>query len=723
MSQDYTNELHPEMMGIQGLNPFSRHNSASRSYMFGSHISQRLVIEGAEEKRIQTGMELEFGKHTFNVKMPADGQIIKVIHRYPKGIDQDSLPYNPETVVIYENDETKEIDYISIPYYASYHQFFGYKYDIKDAVTKLRPGAYIAKDTIFADSPGVSENGGYMFGTNMNVAFMSVPSVSEDGVLISRSALQKLKFRIYETRVVEFGAGQFPLNLYGSKDEYKPFPDINGPIREDGVLMMLRNYDNDLMPVEMSIFDTMEPDFTFDKGIYARGGDGRIVDIKVVKNNNPVRQLPEGMSGHTERYAKALLKFHKEIVNTEQRLRYERKQKFGESKLKLSPRFHRLIVESLAIVNYNEAKHKQNLNLLYRKAPIDEYRIEFVVEYVMTPTIGFKISDQHGGKGVIVKIEDDDKMPIDADGNRADIVMDSASVISRMNLGRLYEHHINSVIRDVAKTIRNILGVQAKISAARLTQISPDIIQHAYMHLMRLYQIVCEKQYKFFAHEVSEDEKYEHLASVVNDGIYLYYPTDNNRNTPEVIKNLEKAFKPVYGPVTYTGDSGIQTTTANNVRIAPLYIMLLDKIADDWSSVHSGKLQHFGVLSPTTKSEKFSNPHRNSPVRTIGETEGRIFAGYCGREAIAEMMDRSNNPATQRNVVWNILNSDKPTDIDHVVDRNFIRLGGARPLQLVRHIFGTAGYNIVYEPEAPVSASISEVAPKPIIELKDRKVH
>ena len=124
------------------------------------------------------------------------------------------------------------------------------------------------------------------------------------------------------------------------------------------------------------------------------------------------------------------------------------------------------------------------------------------------------------------------------------------------------------------------------------------------------------------------------------------------------------------------------------------------------------------MLSPTTKSEKFSNPHRNSPVRTIGETEGRIFAGYCGREAIAEMMDRSNNPATQRNVAWSILNAEKPTNINHVVDRDYIRLGGARPLQLVRHIIGTAGYNIVYQPEAPVAPP----QPEPVIERTEPTV-
>ena len=398
MSQEVTNEMHLEMMGIQGLNAFSRHNSASRSYMFGSHISQRLVIEGAEEKRIQTGLEREFARHTFNVKMPANGQIIKIIQRYPKGIDTDSLPFNPETIIIYENDDTKEIDYISIPHFVSYHQFFGYKYDIKESVTsQLRPGAFVSKDTIFADSPGVSENQGYMYGTNMNVAFMSIPSVSEDGVMISKSALEKLKFRIYETRIVEFGAGQFPLNLYGTKDNYKPFPDINDHIREDGVLMMMRSYDNDLMPVELSVYDTMEPDFTFDKGVYVRGGEGRVVDIKVVSNNNPVRQLPEAMCKHVDRYNRALLRFHKEIVETEAKLRYDRKRKFGEAKLKLSPRLHRLVVESLAIVNHSEAKFKQGLNLLYRKAPIDEYRVEFVVEYIMTPGIGFKLTDTQGG--------------------------------------------------------------------------------------------------------------------------------------------------------------------------------------------------------------------------------------------------------------------------------------------------------------------------------------
>lgn len=711
----YVNELHPELLGLHALNPFAKHNSSARSVMFANHFAQRLVIDGADEQRIQSGVAKEFGKYTFSIKMPVNARVIKIIDRYPRGIDISSLNYNPETIVIFENDETKEIDYISIPRHASYHQFFGFKYELKnEALSMLKPGAYIPKDTIFADSPGVSENSGYKFGKNLNVAFMSIPSVSEDGMMICEDVLPSLKFRVYETRVVEFGASQFPLNLYGSVDNYKPFPDIGDYIREDGVLMMLREYDNDLMPVEMSAFDTMEVDFVFDRGVYVRGGQsqyatnndtvkqlgqGRIVDIRVISSNTVNKQLPDKMCAYIEKYERALVKFHQEILQLEAQLRAERKKKFGEAKLKLSPKLHRLMVESLAIVNHNSAKLRQNLSLLYRKAPIDEFRIEFVVEYEIIPNIGYKLTGQSGDKGVIVKIEKRENMPVDEAGNSADLVVDSASTIARMNLGRLYEHYYSAALRDMSKNVCNILGIHKNATPEKLMALNPEVFEKAYSYMLGFYRITSDQQFEMFANRVSQEERYEHIANIVNDGDYLFVPINSQKDSIQVIKELEQFYRPTYGPVSYVGNSGQRVMTKNKIRIAPMYMMLLDKIADDWSSVSSGKLQHFGVLSPMTKHEKFLYPFRNSPVRTIGETEGRIFAGYCGREAIAEMMDRSNSPMTQRNIVHNILTAEQPGNIENVVDRKYIPLGSARPLLLVRHILMCAGMKSVYEPE------------------------
>lgn len=295
-------------------------------------------------------------------------------------------------------------------------------------------------------------------------------------------------------------------------------------------------------------------------------------------------------------------------------------------------------------------------------------------------------------------------MPIDAAGNRAEIVMDAGSTISRMNLGRLYEHYIGGVARDVTVNVLKMLNISPMPLQKALRELTivektqPTVIQQTYSYLMQFYSCVSPRQCQFYS-ELSPAEKLEHLASIVYDGIYLYYPTDNEIDTPDVVKRLEELFKPVYGPVTYTGYSGKQVTTEYPVRVAPLYIMLLEKIADDWSSISSGKLQHFGILSPMTRSEKYAYPYRNTPVKTLGETECRIIAGYCGREAVAEMLDRNNSPTTHKHIVWSILKASQPGNIQSAIDRSLVPLGSNKPNQLVSHIGMCAGWKTVYEPE------------------------
>ena len=48
MSSTYVNELRPELVGVHSFNFGIAHNSPSRSQMMGSHLSQKLVIQGSE---------------------------------------------------------------------------------------------------------------------------------------------------------------------------------------------------------------------------------------------------------------------------------------------------------------------------------------------------------------------------------------------------------------------------------------------------------------------------------------------------------------------------------------------------------------------------------------------------------------------------------------------------------------------------------------------------
>lgn len=705
-NKHYPNELKAEVLGFHAISPFGvNHNSASRGTMASSHFSQKLTLLEGDEKLIQTGFEKEIGKYTFSIKAPVNMRIITVIDRYPQSVGKDAIPMNPEQYIIYEDLDDRSIGCIHVPRYISHHPYFGFELKPTEDMTKVVSGNTIEKDTILMDSMAVCDNGSYRYGVNLNVALMSHPAVSEDGILISEDVLDRLKFKIYDKRVISFGERFWPLNLYGTSEYYKPFPEIGEYIHPSSAIMVLREMDTSLIPVEMSIYDCKEIDHVFDTAIYVRGPNGRVVDIKVYHQDAAITSTPTGMMSEMDKYSRAMTIFHTRIREIESKLRFEHKQRYGTDTLNLKPEFHHLVKESLIYLNWVNKKNKsQNINMMFRKVPLDDYRIEFVIEYDMKPTLGSKLSDHHGAKGVICQIEKPENMPVDEAGNRADIIMDGSSIVNRMNLGRLYEHYINGAIRDITRRIKEKLNINTKIYTKALKEVrniymtNPALILEVHNYAMSFYKITSKIQYEEYT-KLTEGQILEHIAGIVSEGMVLFYPTDNDYESPEIIANIEREFKPVYGPVSYVGNSGKRIITKKKIRIAPIYCMLLEKIADNYSSVSSGRLQHFGVLSPITRAEKHTKPWHNSPVRAIGEPEAGIIAGYAGREAIAELMDRNNNPMTHRYIVRKILESEKPTNISNIVDRNLIPLGGSKPLQLLNHISICSGWKLKYEPE------------------------
>ncbi|MFO6284994.1 hypothetical protein ACLBVW_36075, partial [Pseudomonas aeruginosa] len=54
-------------------------------------------------------------------------------------------------------------------------------------------------------------------------------------------------------------------------------------------------------------------------------------------------------------------------------------------------------------------------------------------------------------KGVICKVMEDEDMPIDENGNRADLIIFGGSTMLRSNYGRIYEHGFGAAARDIAQ--------------------------------------------------------------------------------------------------------------------------------------------------------------------------------------------------------------------------------------------------------------------------------
>lgn len=383
------NELRIETQSSGGINPFTQCDSGAREQMLGGHLSQALVIDGATTRRCLTGIEREFGRYTFNVKMPCDAEIIRVIQKFPTTLGRNSIRENPLYTILFEDVQTNCIDVIQLPRHHSRHQHFGFPYKFKSAVNRLIPGALIPKGTILADSPAVDDLGNYRLGLETNVAFMSVPGIIEDGVEVSEDYVKRLTTHGYETLTASWGEHYYPLNIYGSDEEYKPFPDIGDCVNEAGVLFALRRYDDLLGPIQMTSTALRRIDHTFDRCYWAKPG-ARVVDISVrhdVRRNPP--DTPVGMEAQCRRYYEAENLYYDTLISVYNDL----KRKRGNT-LNISPRFHALLVTAYG---YKPDPAKMKIGQMVKLQPLDDWRVEVTFETTIVPTVGFKLTDFHGG--------------------------------------------------------------------------------------------------------------------------------------------------------------------------------------------------------------------------------------------------------------------------------------------------------------------------------------
>ena len=695
-------ELREDLLSYHACNPFVPTTSASRSYMMSSHHSQRLTLDGGDEKIIQSGLEKQLGENTHSKKCEHDCEVIAIINRY-NGISAGYANALTEKLIIVEDLVTGEIDYIDVPYKHVLQGHFGFKYKWnEDILSAIGPGTVLKEGTILADSPAVTTNSGYKYGLNANIALITLPETDKDGIIISESMSKRLAFKIFETRVVEFGANSFALNLYGDEYNYKPFPDIGEKIKPHSVLMALREYDDKLAPALVSKNDVRDFDPLFDKCVYVRGPgkdiellDGSIVesgivrDIKAYYNPKSKKEVYTNTTGCVDKYINGIKRYYKEIIDCYELLKKNHYAKYKNYELPLSNKFHKLLIDAFAIANPNNDK----LTYTSRNEPTDIYRIEFTIEYTILPGVGYKLSDSFGAKGVIVEVRPDHLMPLSKDGTiRADCIMDPISVISRMNIGRFYDIYLAGCSRRAKSIITNILANEPDVLTA-----PSNLIEEAWNHVLAFTKIFETEQYDYYSKVGNEEEKRLIIKEIIDNEFFIYYKVTSKKKPIELVDEL------VYSPYAAVKDQvwldkdGTPVLSKRPALIAPNYMILLCKTADSYLSVASAKLNHYGLPINIGSSERNRSPYRGSPTKNMSETDTRIYIGYPGRLAAAEMKDRANSITTHEEIYKNILLADKPTNIDEVIDRDRFPFGTDESLTLVDRIMNAAGIEVVYE--------------------------
>ena len=674
-------QVREELLGLHAINPFNISNSSSRNVMLTGHLSQTVTLDNGDEKIIQTGLEKQLGQATFSVSLPNDALILDVVRKY-SGVDANTADEEVGYLVMFKNLDTNEIDCIELPPYHKLDPQFGFKYNYTDNFHNLMKNTIMEKDTILADSPAVSKNSGYKFGVNANMALMSLPAVDEDAVVISESLANRLTHKVYITRVVEFGEDKFPLNLYGDEDNYKAFPNIGESINETGIIMALRDYDSSLSPATTSVNDVRDYNPIFDECTYASGPGGKVVDIKAYKFNSR-KDTYTGTAHGIMKYVNGLKKYYNDIINSYNVCRREHPDTL------VSPRLHRILMDAYALTNGEHDK----LKFTYRKERINMYRIEFTIEYTRKAVVGTKISGLAGGKGVVSAILPDKDMPVYEDGSvRADIIMDPLSINSRMNNGRLYEEFFNGVSRVVKQIILNETLDKGK----PINDLTHEEVDNLWVHVLNVLKIIGNEQYDAYKLAGYKD-KYEILNEIVNEEFYIYYRVSDR--PPYLIVNDFKGtiYEPKPQRVIFKSPNVDKVFTSDEpVMIAPEYVIVLNKTAENFLSTASAKVNHHGLPISDSSKNKVKLPWRNTPVRTLSETDTRIYGSYVGRLGLIELKDRANSIETHREVYKNILYADNPAVMKHTIDRNLFPYGGDAALKIAESVLSVNGAEMVF---------------------------
>lgn len=420
-------EVIEELVGIHAANPFTPNNSSSRSVMYSNMLSQSVTPNdgSGNENIIQSGLDSQFGDNTFSKKFENDSIILGVVKRY-SGVDIHTCSDTVALTVFFEDMVTREVDYIDVPDYFTLHQYFGFKYKWNtDLIENMAVETYVPAGTVIADSPAVKDNKGYAYGLNTNIAYLSLPEISEDGVIVSESYAKRFNFSIFETRVIEFGETSFPLNLYGDEYNYKPFPDIGEKVKDDGLLMAVREYDDLNTMALTSKNDVKDFDPMFDMCSYVKKGTGKVVDIVAYMSPKFKKNVYTNTDNGVMKYVNGLTKYYGDIVDLYEKLESSHYAKTKNFNMAISDKLQRLMVDAYMKSN----RTAKNIKLIHKRSKLDIFRIEITVQIDMQLNPAFKLSTLAASKGVIVEIRPDEEMPYNpVTGERADMVMDPTSI-------------------------------------------------------------------------------------------------------------------------------------------------------------------------------------------------------------------------------------------------------------------------------------------------------
>ena len=401
------------------------YNNSMRSVMFTSHLKQLCNLIKPDFPGFFTNGENTVGAHNSAYKKTKhDMTVFRKIAKYG------DLVENPFVYILFVFDEkTRTYDVWERKDAENLTEVFGYEYN-NEIIDELSEGDLIPENTVVYKSRSYDEYMNYGYGKNVKLMYSLDPYTSEDACVCSESLAKNMTS--IEINKVPIGVNQndILLNIYGTEDHYKPFPDLG-------------EYSNGDVAIKRTIITTqmlndfkdnaLQKDQDSDVNYYKYG---RVVDIDIYCNNPDLVEDPF----------------------TEQIFKYLRSQ----------TEYYTEIKETCEEIFAMGAKYTHNLDYLYKRAcehldtkkawkddtVFGNLSIEITLKSQIGLQIGQKLTGRYGNKSVISQIRPDDEMPYyyDENGNKhsVDLIFNVLAIINRTTAFPIYELSMNFICNNVS---------------------------------------------------------------------------------------------------------------------------------------------------------------------------------------------------------------------------------------------------------------------------------
>lgn len=669
--------VRPELLGITTLlAPFAQFTSSQRLVMFSNNLPQALVVNGCEPPRIMTGWEPIFAKYEFDKTVRDQNvEIISVIPKFQVGRGPMQVQSSPSFTVIYRGEEDNKIGYFEVSSYTKLHNGFGYM-NKRLNHNNLMEHTYVPKDMKFTTAPNHDGNF-YCQGFNANVAFLSAWETTEDAFVVSRSLQKKAEHKAIKTLDLMIPINNVPLNLYGTGDEYKCFPDIGELVRDDGIIVGFRERNEISVLSDMTANALMTPEFLHDELHHAPPG-AEIIDVQVFVKPEQFKKLRnvDGTYSQLMKYAEQHNEYYNSIIKTYERIKHD-----GYS---LRPEMNNLVTRCLGLaVN----KTSPRIKLRSKKEEVEFMHLSITYCYTRKLSRGSKLTGRDGAKGVVSDIWEDAYMPVDKQGFRADILITPASVFNRMNPAQFYEQFFN----------RASICVQRKV--AEMVKSKVWNMQEAYNYIIG-YLTDVRTNYGKFVDQRMRSKYEEFVDQVITDGIYLVIPPFCKDIGPDKVRYIADKYGIEESPVTYirTMPDGTKktVTTTTEVCVGPKYLFLLGKIPlDQLNCVEIGYVSHFNTPAKSnSKYIKSQNPFGTTPIR-LGEDETCNLVQAFGVEPVARLIGLyANSPVGVDMLEKTLLTAEQPSNIDRVNISTQDVINTNNNVAIFHHQMAAIGYSL-----------------------------